>query len=973
MIKLASTENGIVKGLSGNNARVSVFKGIPFAAPPVGENRWREPQPAANWDGVRECFDFAPISIQDTPGLGTDVYCREWHVDPDISMDEDCLYLNIWTNAKSVDDNLPVLVWFFGGAFQWGYTPEMEFNGEQIAKRGVVVVSVNYRLGVFGFLAHPELTKTQPSYPTNFGNLDQLAGLKWVKRNIQAFGGNPDNIAIAGQSAGAGSVFSHLTSDMSIGLYNKAVLFSGLIRSPYFTDKVITPAPLNEAEKKGMSFFEFLGVSSIEEARKLDALYIRDKYAQYYSQFPFNSNPAFFTPCIDGHFLTGDPLDLILNGHYAHVPLLAGNTCDEFPSFIEAKDDDDFKSKAKEIFGDECDKFLSFEEANAHIGTQYAKAANIEYTAKCVLDSILENGYYYQFEPTIVGWDNPGAFHSVDLWFFFDNLAACWRPFTGRYYDLARQMCSYFCNFIKNGDPNGIDIDGKALETWEPYSLKDSKEMHFTDFGCVVKNTTTGYKEFMSDWIRSTHTKIKKQAFNPYLPSWEYIPDGEPYVFGNRVYIYGSHDSFNGHAFCLNDYVCWSAPVSNLGDWRYEGVIYTRLDDPENTKNRMCLYAPDITVGPDGRYYLYYVMDKINVVSVAVSDTPAGRFKFYGFVHYEDGVRLGEKQGDEPQFDPGVITIGDTTYLYTGFCGQGDKSRSGAQLTVLDKDMLTVKKAPVIIVPGSCYSEGTEYEGHAFFEAPSIRCFDNKYYFIYSSEVMHELCYAISDSPEGPFKYGGVIVSNCDIGIDSYKPADKAFAYGANNHGSLIQIGDKRYIFYHRQTNNSWYSRQGCAEEVHFNADGSINQAELTSCGLNGEPLSDALEYPAYIACNLMKPDTSMYIGDHNVPFITQEGKDGDKNDGYISDITDNTVIGFKYFNIKNVKGIDLTYRGYANGQFVIMTSPDGEELATLPIDFTTTWEHTTSDISVPNGVSALYIKYTGPGTTSLKSFRFIH
>ena len=148
---------------------------------------------------------------------------------------------------------------------------------------------------------------------------------------------------------------------------------------------------------------------------------------------------------------------------------------------------------------------------------------------------------------------------------------------------------------------------------------------------------------------------MRKQALNPYLPSWEYIPDGEPYVFGDRVYVYGSHDFYNGYVFCMGDYVCWSAPVDNLGDWRYEGVIYPRNADPLNKDGKMCLYAPDITVGSDGRYYLYYVLDKVCVVSVAVCDTPAGKFEFYGYVHYSDNTRLGEREGDEPQFDPRCV------------------------------------------------------------------------------------------------------------------------------------------------------------------------------------------------------------------------------------------------------------------------------------------------------------------------------
>ena len=251
---------------------------------------------------------------------------------------------------------------------------------------------------------------------------------------------------------------------------------------------------------------------------------------------------------------------------------------------------------------------------------------------------------------------------------------------------------------------------------------------------------------------------MKKQAFNPYLPSWEYIPDGEPYVFGDRVYVYGSHDYFNGYVFCMGDYVCWSAPVDDLGNWRYEGVIYPKTADPLNPEGKMCLYAPDVTVGPDGRYYLYYVLDKVSVVSVAVCDTPAGKYEFYGYVHYEDGTRLGEKEGDEPQFDPGVLTEGDVTYLYTGACGKGDKSRTGAMATVLGADMLTIREAPVFVAPGCEYGAGTGFEGHEFFEASSIRKVGDTYY----DEIPKELIMLVVEDGDVD-KVLKVIVENAGV------------------------------------------------------------------------------------------------------------------------------------------------------------------------------------------------------------------
>ncbi len=465
---------------------------------------------------------------------------------------------------------------------------------------------------------------------------------------------------------------------------------------------------------------------------------------------------------------------------------------------------------------------------------------------------------------------------------------------------------------------------------------------------------------------------MKAAALNPYLPSWEYIPDGEPYVFNNRVYIYGSHDHYNGHVFCLGDYVCWSAPVDDLGNWHYEGVIYPKTEDPLNKEGKMCLYAPDVTVGPDGRYYLYYVLDHVSIVSVAVCDTPAGRYQFYGYVHYADGTRLGERLGDEPQFDPAVLTEGEQVYLYTGFCGRGDKSRTGAMATVLEKDMLTIKKAPVIVAPGCEYSKGTGYEGHAFFEAPSIRKHENTYYLIYSSEVMHELCYATSDKPTEGFCYRGVIVSNCDLHIDSYKPANLPMAYGANNHGSIVEIAGKWYIFYHRHTNGTWYCRQGCAEEICIQEDGGIQQVEMTSCGLNGGPLLGEGEYPAYLACNLLRDEPSIYVGGDKFPKIVQEGRDGDEHHGYIANMTKSATAGFKYFDCKNVKKIRITARGYGSGDFEIKTSWDGEVLSRIRVVYANVWETYEGEINIPAGIWPIYITYAGEGNVSLKSFELI-
>ena len=237
---------------------------------------------------------------------------------------------------------------------------------------------------------------------------------------------------------------------------------------------------------------------------------------------------------------------------------------------------------------------------------------------------------------------------------------------------------------------------------------------------------------------------------------------------------------------------------------------------------------------------------------------------------------------------------------------------------------------------------------------------------------MHELCYATSDSPEGPFTYGGVIVSNCDMHIGTYKEAELPSAYGANNHGSIEKIGDDWYIFYHRHTNGTWFSRQGCAEKLTVLEDGSIPQVEITSCGLNGGPLSGIGEYPAYLACNIFTKDHTMYV-EPSSPRVVQEGGDGYAAPGYIKDIVDTTTIGFKYFDLKNVTGLRIKTRGYINGDFEVKTSLDGETLGKITVQNENIWTSGECRFPALNGTYPLYLVFTGSGAGSLKSIEFLH
>jgi len=472
MLRIAKTEAGMVRGIPAADPRITAFKGIPFAAPPVGNLRWRPPQPPIPWEGVRDCIEFGPIAMQVTPGSVDNIYRKEWHVDPEVPMSEDCLQLNVWTPAKTGDERLPVMVWIFGGGLQEGYPSEMEFDGERFARRGVVFVSVNYRLNVFGFLAHPELTAENPDGPcANWGLLDQKAGIDWVRRNIANFGGDPDNITIFGQSAGGGSVHTHLASPMAEGAFQKAIIHSGggmHVTSPGMLGNAKT---LAEAEEIGKKFFDFLGVRSVAEAREIDAVTLFRKHQEFKNFWGF---------VIDGRYITASYTEMYLKGKMHKVPVIIGNTADEFIMRPEENTLESLREMAGRVFGDDAEGFI--EACMKEAGGDESRLRDVvklnifEIGSHMFCQNAVEKGhkdvYYYSFEPTIPG-DDACAFHSVDLWFAFETLAKCWRPFTGKHYDLARKMCTYWTNFAKTGNPNGVDADGTPLPEWRPYNNQD--------------------------------------------------------------------------------------------------------------------------------------------------------------------------------------------------------------------------------------------------------------------------------------------------------------------------------------------------------------------------------------------------------------------------------------------------------------------------------------------------------------------
>ena len=477
MLRKVKVKNGWVQGIPAADPRITSFKGIPFAAPPVGENRWRAPQPAADWDGVLECYKFAPISMQHIPGLDpNNIYSREWNVDPTIEMNEDCLYLNVWTPAKAADEKLPVFVWYFGGGLREGNTAEMEFDGERIARRGIVVVTINYRLNVFGFLTHPEITAEAPEAAGNFGHLDQQFGTRWVKENIAAFGGDPDNITIGGQSAGGMSVCAQLASPQNDGLFQKAIIMSG-IGADVYRNRGFMALDFEAAQQQGVKFFEFLGVKTLAEARAIDAVTLRDKCEEFGGRW---------SSVVDGYYLDDTANKKIMNGNRQKVPLIIGCTVGETRPAINVQTMEELKAAAEKSFGENADKFLAILGDDLEAAIEKTRINNAEVAINTMIENQRKLGldlpiYYYRFNPEMPGWDNPGTFHSSDLWFYFETLAKCWRPFTGKHYDLSRIMCNCWCNFFKNGDPNGLDADGTPMPEWKPYTPEERNAMYWGD------------------------------------------------------------------------------------------------------------------------------------------------------------------------------------------------------------------------------------------------------------------------------------------------------------------------------------------------------------------------------------------------------------------------------------------------------------------------------------------------------------
>ena len=458
------TGAGMVSGITNTTGDVKIFKGIPFAAPPVGDLRWKAPQPMQPWNGVKKCDAFSASPMQ-APPVPFSMWSEEFLIRKE-PISEDCLYLNVWTSATSSNKKLPVLVWIYGGGFTSGGSNVPIYDGETMAKKGIVFVSINYRVGIFGFFAHPDLTKESPVHASgNYGIQDQVAALQWVQKNIAAFGGDPGNVTIAGQSAGSMSVNCLVASPLAKGLFNKAIAESGASFINSFGSTT-----LQQAEDGGVKTAAALNANSIDALRKMTAAELMKAQTMR-------------GVILDGYVLPQSIADIFAANKENKVALLTGWNENEGLMFGPAKKAGDFKKQIEQQYP-----------GNAQTALQYYPAtndsiANISqldlsrdmifgvqnYTWANVASQQGNAVYVYRFTrkvPATGEYVKYGAFHTGEVPYAYDNLSFVNRPWEEVDHKLADVMSSYWVNFIKTGNPNS-----KNLPEWKAYNTKNKETM----------------------------------------------------------------------------------------------------------------------------------------------------------------------------------------------------------------------------------------------------------------------------------------------------------------------------------------------------------------------------------------------------------------------------------------------------------------------------------------------------------------
>jgi para-nitrobenzyl esterase len=467
---------GTISGKTTDDRAIKIFMGVPFAAPPVGDLRWKAPQPLQPWKGIKACTNNPPSAMQVAPGPFM-CWSKEF-IAPVAPLSEDCLYLNIWTPANTINEKLPVMVWIHGGAFTSGSGTVPLYNGEQMARKGVVFITINYRLGIFGFLAHPELSAESALKTSgNYGILDQIAALRWVNENIAAFGGNPDNVTIAGQSAGSFSVNMLVVSPLAKGLFHKAIAQSGGM----FGKQLSLGQTIQSAESAGKQLTDGMGVKSISELRFIPA----DSLLKVRERFGITVDNVVI-PQVYKTFEEGNHYD---------VPLISGWNADDGVSFGSPANAEQFKTNAKTAYGDKSDEFLKLFPANSDAEAAQSQKLISQlyfgwnnYTwARMQTERGKSKAYLYYFTHVPPGEPDYGAFHSAEFGYALHTLHLWDRPFADVDFKLEEIMSSYWVNFAITGNPNG-----EGLPEWPAFNNENPEVI---ELGDVVKKAPLPSKD----------------------------------------------------------------------------------------------------------------------------------------------------------------------------------------------------------------------------------------------------------------------------------------------------------------------------------------------------------------------------------------------------------------------------------------------------------------------------------------------
>jgi para-nitrobenzyl esterase len=463
---IVQTSNGKIQGTANKENTIHIFKGIPFAASPVGDLRWKAPQPVQNWKGIKQCTAFSSSPMQNKP---QPFFCwsEEFIAQPE-PINEDCLYLNVWSTAKSKSVKQPVFLWIYGGGLSSGSANCAIYDGEEMAKKGVIFVSINYRVGVFGFMAHPELSKESGYNASgNYGFLDQIAALKWVQKNITTFGGDPNNVTIAGQSAGAFSVTALIASPLAKGLFHKAIPQSGGLLSNMLSQT------LAKSEEQGLVFMKKANTNSLSELRK--------KSAEALQILSNNPEVGRFGTTMDGYVLPINLMEHFKKGLHNQTPILTGWVTGDGSFMGDSKMTvEDYKKDAQTKYGDKVNTYLSIFPATTTDEVKIVKQKLTLLSFAGLPSHLLASfntkpSYLYQFghvPPDKPNFPNYGAFHTSEVPYVLHTLHTWNRPWQAIDKEIENAMSSYWVNFAKTGNPNG-----QNLPEWKSYNRQSGEIM----------------------------------------------------------------------------------------------------------------------------------------------------------------------------------------------------------------------------------------------------------------------------------------------------------------------------------------------------------------------------------------------------------------------------------------------------------------------------------------------------------------